>query len=104
MNIDIMCIVMSQSYVHGYGYGYSYGYMHVHGLSYNQKQVILGLAHFLILYRLLDTYPPIYHENYPIIKPILLPDITMVSMPGLSSMSIDMGICMGAWLCAWLRT
>ena len=68
----------------------------MNGLSYNQKQVIT--AGTLILYRLLDAHSPTYHENYPIIKPILFSATTMVSIPGLSGVSIDMGICMGAWL------
>ena len=62
INIVIVCIVMSQSYRHGCMHGYVHGYMcmatatgmHAHGLSYNQQQVIMGLAHlyytdFLIL-------------------------------------------------------
>ena len=92
----------------------------MHGYSYHYRQC-MGMASAtsnngtgtFILYRLLNTHPPIYHENYPIIKPILFPATTVVSMPGLSDMSIDMGICMGAWLqlrlrlrlraCAWLH-
>ena len=54
-------------------------------------------------------YPPIYHENNPVIKPILLFVTTMVAMPGPNGMSIDMGVCIGSWMgsrpraCAWVH-
>ena len=51
------------AHVHGYVHGHGYGHgcmrmhmatatatgMHAHGLSYNQQQVIMGLAHFYII-------------------------------------------------------
>ena len=51
-------------HVHGYVHGHGYGHgcmrmhmatatatgMHAHGLSYNQQQVIMGLAHFYIIW------------------------------------------------------
>ena len=86
INIVIVCIVMSQSYrhgcMHGYGYRHGYSYSHIWVWPQLQSKTSNNGTGTFILYRLLDTHPPIYHENYPII--ILLPDTTMASMHGLT--------------------
>ena len=112
INIVIVCIVMSQSYRHGCMHGYVHGYMcmatatgmHAHGLSYNQQQVIMGLAHFYIIWTSWYSSTNISWKlsNYNIITWYYNGKYAWTNLFQLSGMSIDMGICMAMCMAAWL--
>ena len=92
------------AHVHGYGHGCMRMHMatatatgmHAHGLSYNQQQVIMGLAHFYIIRTSWYSSTNISWKlsNYNIITWYYNGKYAWTNLFRLSSMSIDMGICM----------
>ena len=102
------------AHVHGYVHGHGYGHgcmrmhmatatatgMHAHGLSYNQQQVIMGLAHFYIIQTSWYSSTNISWKlsNYNIITWYYNGKYAWTNLFRLSGMSIDMSISMGAWV------